>query len=254
MNQRGQNVVELTVLVAASMMALLLIFTLYSEQFGMMMHFNDYHTARASVRKLVDAANTVYYAGPGSEIQVLIEIPPSVIIEESGIHGKTVYLRMADGSDIIDVADVNINGHWQDDSRYFTNLRYDGNVVLAVERGYDLLGGTMFTVEENIGAFTRSFEIENTFDKELDFELDLTFPNSFPNKFGRFYEGHFPYKDELDFSLRPGETREVELIFLVLWGNPFENETGYIDVATTAEDYYWEERIYISIEYIPWWF
>ena len=170
MNQKGQNVVELTVLVAASMIALLLIFMIYSEQFGAVTSFNDYHTARASVRKIVDAANTVYYSGPGSEIKILVELPDSVVLEESGIDGKTVYLHMVDGSDIIDVADVNINGEWQDDSKYYMTIRYDGNVVWQIERAYEVVGGTFFVIRGGPSVFNTDFNIFNTSDKTLFFK------------------------------------------------------------------------------------
>ncbi len=247
MNQKGQNVVELTVLVAASMIALLLIFMIYSEQFGAVTSFNDYHTARASVRKIVDAANTVYYSGPGSEIKILVELPDSVVLEESGIDGKTVYLHMVDGSDIIDVADVNINGEWQDDSKYYMTIRYDGNVVWQIERAYEVVGGTFFVIRGGPSVFNTDFNIFNTSDKTLFFKLDLDFEEKGGMKV-TLLDGDTDTHQE--FTLNPGELKTIKLKINLQGFSASQLNTGLIDVNASGEDYEWMEVLYTSVEFI----
>ena len=249
MDSRGQNVIELTVLVAASMMALLIIFTIYANQFGVITSFDDYYTARASVRKIVDAANTVYYAGPGSEIRILVEIPRSAIIEESIISGRTVSMRMADGSDIIDVADVNINGEWQEDSKYYMVIRYDGNAVWQIERGFGIDGGTFFVIRGGPSTFDRNFLITNVFDKLLLFTLDLDFEEKGGMKV-TLKDGENPEHIHQEFPLQPGESQLVNLQIVLLGWAQNQLNSGLIIVNATGEDYNWTENLFTSVEFI----
>jgi hypothetical protein len=243
---KAQNVVELTILVAASMLALTAIFTIYSNQFGVLINFNDDYTARTSVRAVVDAANTLYYAGPGSEIKILVEMPSSVIYAQSSISGKTVYLKMADGSDVLDVADVNISGEWLEDERYYMLLRYDGNVVSILTQPYSVVGGTAFLITDITDINSDlNFIITNEYETQLDFSLEMFFESvdtniglSFENDSNTFY-----------FELLPNESK---VVYFELQGpNDVcnENASGYFNIITTGQDYDFNKSFFVSVEY-----
>lgn len=175
---KAQNIVELTIIVAASMIALMAVFMIYSDQFGVLFNFDDYHVARASVRKIVDAANTVYYAGAGSEIKIFVEMPSSMLFEESGISGKTVYIKMADGSDILDVADVNIEGNWRNDSKYYMVLKYDGNNVKLQYLDFELNKYSIYFSTTPGTSVSESISIRNNYSEEVIFYITNNFSHS----------------------------------------------------------------------------
>ena len=115
--KRGQTTIELLVLLAFSLIALSLIYTLYSDQAIIAQGSKDIFTARSTVQKIVDAANTAYLSGKDSELKIFIEVPDSMNLANSEITGKSVILQHGNGSDIIASADVNMVGNFRSNNR-----------------------------------------------------------------------------------------------------------------------------------------
>ncbi len=107
---RGQTTVEFVLLLFVSLVVLLVIYSVYSEQV-MTTGFNrDSHLARASVQRIVNSANTIYSSGRGSELRVELELPHTIDFENSSIDGRVVSLTLYDGREFFATADTSIVG------------------------------------------------------------------------------------------------------------------------------------------------
>jgi len=239
MIEKGQIVVELVVLVAVSMIILVVIFSIYSTQLGTLTSFDDIHQSRETVRQVSNAADSVFYNGKDSEIRILVKIPDAVILSDSNIIGKTVLLKMADGSDIIDISKVDINGNWKSEKNsYFMNLIFDGEIVQIVYKDFDVNNKSFFKLGVAPSTITHTFEVENISQQSLSFTTTSSFDHSLVTL---AIDG-----PDTSFSLDPGQTQEIDLTFTI-GGAASGNYAGKVVVLATGTETITEE-IFVSIE------
>jgi hypothetical protein len=246
---KAQNVIELTILVAVSMIALMFIFVVYSGQFGSLIHFNDYHTMRTSVNGVIDFSNSVYYSGAGSEAKIFLDVSNSIDVSKSGINGKVVYLRILRGGDILDVADVNIIGDWLEGAQYYSIINKEGNIFLKNVRGYEIIGSTMFVEASSPDDVSVEFVLKNIFDKTLNFDLNIDGGNR--GGVVVWFDVDGSNLRTQSFSLSPDEEKNIKLNWTIPSGYEYnELQTRWIEINLSGEDYSWNELVFTSLEFI----
>jgi len=153
-----------------------LIYSLYFSQTSLIQNSKDSTTTKSTVQKIVDGANTAYLSGKNSEIQVLIEIPDSVDLENSIFVGKSVILKLNNGTDIIGSADVNLVGSFKSNSgKYLLYLHYDGNVVNIGYRDFEFNKQSVFVSVTQGANSLQTFTIRNNSGSQMRFFIDNNF-------------------------------------------------------------------------------
>ncbi|MEI7961661.1 MAG: hypothetical protein WCI04_04980, partial [archaeon] len=133
--QRGQTTIELLVLISISLVALVIIYSLYSGAIDSSSVARESSTAQGTITRMVDAANTLYISGAGSKSRVFIDIPESLLMDESGVFGRAILLKLSNGTELIGTADVSFSGSFKVQNQeyatsgYYATLYFDGNVV-----------------------------------------------------------------------------------------------------------------------------
>jgi len=240
MNFRGQSTVELFMVLAISIIALGLVYSLYADQIFAASSTKETALARATVQKVVDAANMVYYSGAGSTARVFVEIPETADLTQSEIVGRSVALRLKGGGDVVATADTNISGAWKPiTGKYFFYVVYDGNVVKFDYRPFELNKESIFV--SGIQGSTRSsyFSIKNASLMDQECWVEITYPHTLVNL--------IPSPDYASFTLTPNESKRIDLNF-VLSANSSGNYAGKVDVTCELDDVNSTRTIFISAE------
>ena len=176
---RAQTTIELFMVLAVSFVALAIIYALYSTQVFAGLDLRDSSAAKGTVQRVVSAANFVYLAGPGSQMQVWVQMPDSADLWHSAIIGKTVSIRMLNGTDVLAVADMNILGRWSDTpGGYYMWLTYDGNNVIASYNPFEMNKEGIFVLMPQGKTVTDYFLIRNNTSSAQEFWIAKTFPDT----------------------------------------------------------------------------
>jgi len=238
--QRGQSTIELLMLLAVSMVALAIVYSLYSGQVISSQSSSDSFRAKSTVQKIVDAANTAYLSGKDSEMKIFIEVPDSADLDNCGFSGKSVFLRVASGTDIVRSADVDMVGNFRTNTgKYTMYLRYDGNVVRIEYRDFEFnKQGVFASVTQGEDSF-QTFTIRNNSDSAIDFFIDSNFVHSLVTL----------NIDSADtsFTLNNGEIQTVDFNFETE-ATAYGNYAGTINVIGEQDDINTTKRLYVSIE------
>ncbi len=241
MKNKGQTTIELLLVLSVSIVALTIIYSLYSEQVFSASMGRDVFTAKSAVQKIVNGANTAYFSGAGSEIKVEIEIPSTALLDDSGIVGRTIYLKLSNDSEIIGISDVNIEGSFKSlPGKYVVYLFYDGNVVQLTYRDFELnkynvsFSGTTNSQHKN------SFTIRNNSEFPIDISISKNFSHSLVT-----------LDMNIDnFNLSSNETKIIDLNFEIL-SNASGNFSGNIVVSSIIDGYQISKNLNISVEVLP---
>jgi hypothetical protein len=237
---RGQTTIELLVLLSVSLIALSLVYSLYFSQTSLIQNSQDATTAKSTVQKLVDAANTTYLSGKGSEIQVLAEIPQSVDLENSEIVGQSIIFKLKNGTDVIGTADVNLVGTLKSSpGKYLFYLRYDGDVVRLEYRDFEFNKQSIFASVIQGGDLTQSFTIRNNSESSMNFFIDNNFSHSLVTL-------NIDPAD-IHFSLNRGEIHTIDFNFETD-GSAYGNYAGLISVTGEHNDVNTTKLMYVSVE------
>ncbi|MBT4870139.1 MAG: hypothetical protein HON47_01030 [Candidatus Diapherotrites archaeon] len=239
-NSKGQTTVELLVLLAVSMLALTIIYSLYSDQLILIQGSKDSSTAKSTVQKMVDAANTAYLSGKDSELKIFIEVPDSIDLTNSQIIGKSVILQLGNGTDIIGSADVNMVGNFRTNTgKYTMYLHYDGNVVRIGYRDFEFNKQSVFVSVTQGSDSLQTFTIRNNSDSQIEFWIDSNFSHSLVTL--------NIMSDDTSFSLNNGDIRTVDFNFetdVTAYGN----YAGTINVIGQQNDVNTVKNMYVSVE------
>jgi len=238
--QRGQTTVELLMLLTVSMVALMVIYSLYSEQVLSSQISNDSFKAKATVQKIVDAANTVYLSGKDSELKIFIEIPGSADLTNSGFSGRSVSIRLSNESDIVGIADVNMIGSFKANTgKYILYLSYDGNVVNIGYRDFEFNKQSIFASITQGDNLSQTFTIRNNSSSQMRFFVDNNFSHSLVTL-------NIDASDTY-FTLNNGELQTVDFNFetdVTAYGN----YAGAISVTGEQNDINTTKLMYVSVE------
>ena len=167
MNRRAQTTIELLLILAISMLALGIVYSLYSLQIDFSNSSKESVSSKAILEKMVNTANTLYISGPGSRTKVLVDLPMDLKMEDSSIRGSTLYLRLSNGTDLFASADVNFSGDWKKldgayvTGQYFISMLFDGNVVRLFYDDYDLSNESIYVSAKNNTVSQKSFSVRN---------------------------------------------------------------------------------------------
>jgi len=238
--QRGQTTIELLMLLAVLALALAMVYSVYSDQMIASQGARDSFTAKAAVQKIVDAANTAYLSGKDSEMKIFIEVPDSADLTNSGFSGRTVFVRVANGVDLVGIADVNLAGSFRSNTgKYTMYLHYDGNVVNIEYRDFEFNKQSIFDSVTQGSDSLQSFTIRNNSDVTMEFWIDSNFSYSLVTL--------NITSDDTYFSLNSGEIRTIDFNFETET-TAYGNYAGTINVIGQKSDANTIKRLYVSAE------
>ena len=108
--RRAQASVELMVILAVSMLALLVVYSLTTTQTLQIQAQQRVQAAQTAADSIALAANDVFFQGTGAKKRIFIILPDDVNASASLISGKEVNYRIG-RTDVFSVADANIVGN-----------------------------------------------------------------------------------------------------------------------------------------------
>jgi len=237
---KGQTTVELLILLSFSMIALTVIYSLYSDQMVLSQGSKDSAIARSTVQKMVDAANTAYLSGKDSELKIYVEIPDSINLSNSQIIDRSVILQLGNGTDIIGSADINMVGNFRANTgKYNMYLRYDGNVVRIDYKDFELNKHGVFASVSQGGSSLQTFTIRNNSSSAIEFWVDSNFSHSLVTLNIDSVDTHF--------TLNSGDVQTVDFNFQTD-ATAYGNYAGTINVIGEQDDINTEKKLYVSVE------
>ncbi len=240
---RGQTTIELLILLSISMVALLIIFSLYINYLNYSFDDQDYFLAKSSVDKIVSAANLIYFSGPGSEVKIEVEFPKNINFSESGFFDSYVIIVLKNGNSFVGKTDVNIIGEFRPMSgKNILYLEYDGNTVNVKDNLFELNKKNISIFGVQGETLTSSFSIRNNSGDQINFYLDNNFSHNFVS---------LELNDEqLLFTLDPAEVKQIDLNF-VLSEYSQGNYSGFVLIKGELADVNYYERVFVSTEVLP---
>ncbi|MFA6064472.1 MAG: hypothetical protein WCW44_01500 [archaeon] len=250
MHTKGQTTIELLLLLGISMLALTIIYSIYSWQVETSNQTKDASIAKNSIQLMVNTANSLYYSGVGSKEKILIEVPSSIVVSDSNIYNNTLSLRLANGTDVTATADVNFNGSWKkvggdySTGKYYVFLFFDGNVVNLYYNDFDLSSDSIYVSAKQGSTVSKTLMVRNSFDTNLNIWVTSSF-------------NHSPYaelvllEEDTFFVLTPNETKVIDFN-LVLLNSASGNYPGTLNVIgelnTGLVDVNKEKKVIVSVE------
>ena len=236
---RGQTTIELLVLLSISMVALTIIFAIYIDQVNSSYDNQDFFLAKSSVQKIVSAVNTVYYAGPGSEIKVEFEFPRDTNFSATRFIGSDLIVQLKNGHTYIGGADVNVVGNFKPNSgKNMIYLFYDGNSVKIHYNDFEVNKQNISVSAIKGDSVSTNFTIRNNSSGKIKFYLDKNFSHN---------SVELNVNSANDFNLPPGEVKKITVDFnqlLFAQGN----YSGYILVIGEINDINFSRKINVSLE------
>ncbi|MFA6268820.1 MAG: hypothetical protein WCW13_03035 [archaeon] len=233
MNLRAQTTIEMLLILAISILALGIIYSLYGQQLDTSFRVKEYSSAKSTLDKVVNTANSLYASGAGSKAKILIDLPYSLDMSGSYIDGKMLVFRLSNGNDIFALSDVNIIGDWKkingsySTGGYYMNLLFDGNVVLLSYDDFQLSTQSIYASAKQGSVVLKNFNIRNNSSNTAYFWVSTSFSHSAasisidPN--------------DVYFSLLAGETRTVDFN-IALADYSSGNYAGLITVIGQVND------------------
>ncbi len=240
-SKRGQTTVELLLLLGVSLIALLIIYSLYGQQIQFSSSVKEITTAKSTIDRMVTAANSLSISGAGSRTTVLIELPTSLRMDDSGIYGNEIILKLRNRTDIVGSADVNFSGTWKRDGNsfvkggYYATFVFDGNAVNIIYDDFDLSTGSISIQSRQSTITQSSFTIRNNSSNIAYFTITPSFSND-PYALLSLGAG-----DE-SFSLSEREIRLVDLN-ITTNSSAYGNYSGALDIEAQLNDNYRDYNI-----------
>lgn len=143
MSSKGQGTLELLIIFAAGMLALVVVAAILPSQVAGNQALRDGQIARDTVANIASVANEVYLSGDGAQRSIWITIPENAKIANSFIGARTgetdwskkklVSINMANEGDIFSVSRAPLCGSWPAVAgRYQINITYSKTPVAHV--------------------------------------------------------------------------------------------------------------------------
>ncbi|MFA5126134.1 MAG: hypothetical protein WC462_03980 [archaeon] len=234
MHSQGQTTIELLIILAASLVALGIIYYLYSEQVYFSVEAQELATAKSTIERMVNAANSVYISGAGSKARVLINIDSSFDMDNSNIVGRSILIRLSDGTDIAGSADVNLSGSWKkfDDQYvldgYYATLVFDGNIVNIYYDDFELSNESIYVSALQGTTISKYFSVRNL---SVDTAYFLVSNNFSHNPFAELSID----PSDVYFSLTNNESRVIDFN-IILDDSSSGNYAGSIEIIGEISD------------------
>ncbi|MGI6589841.1 MAG: LamG-like jellyroll fold domain-containing protein [Candidatus Iainarchaeum sp.] len=252
MSSRGQTIVELLLLLAISLLALTIIYSIYSTQLDSSNLSRETLVAKSTVNKIVNSANSLALSGAGSTQKILIEIPSDSNMIGSKILGKTVSITLSNGNSVFGSANVDIVGEFKKSGGvfvvdgYFVKLFFDGQKVIMSYDDYELNTTSIFSSAKQGTTLSKFFTIRNNSSKEATFWISKDF------SFGEAVVLNIEANNEF-FVLEPNEVKVIDFN-LVLSDFSSGNYSGAIKIIGQmndgVSDYNVNKSVLVSVESI----
>jgi|GEM_PF-1541165 len=220
---KGQTTIELLILLVVSVVALAIIYSLYAQQLEISSANQSAFMAKTAIQKIVTSANALALSGAGAETKIQIELPDDLDFENSGFSGKTIFLRLDTGSDLVGVAEVDLEGSFREvEGKQFLYLYYDGNSVKIHYNDFEVNKKNISIAATQGTIVTESFTIRNNSVGQIDFVITPQYSHS---------DVSLQIKSEdLTFTLESKEIRSIDINF-VISSLANGNYSGYIDIV-----------------------
>jgi len=244
-SKRGQTTVELLLLLGISLTALLIVYSLYGQQIQYSSSAKEMATAKATIERMVTAANSLSISGAGSRTTVLIELPTSLRMDDSGIYGSELVLRLRNRTDIIGSADVNFSGTWKRNGNsfvkggYYAALVFDGNSVNIIYDDFELSEESISIQSKQSTISQESFTVRNTSANTAYFTITSAFSNS-PYAVLSLGDG------DGSFSLAESEMRLIDFN-ITTNDSAYGNYSGALNIEAQLNDDYRDYNISKSV-------
>jgi hypothetical protein len=138
-SSKGQASIDLIIVLAISLMALAIVYSLYAEQIQTVGISKESFSAKTAVQKIVDASNKLYIAGPGSSTVVYFEIPKNIKLADANVVGRTIAIKLSNDSFVTGTADANFHGTLRDRvGKQAVYLDYNGTNVIISYKDFEL--------------------------------------------------------------------------------------------------------------------
>ena len=235
---RGQASIDLMIVLAISLIALTIVYSLYAEQIQTIGLSKESFAAKTAVQKIVDASNKMYLAGPGSSTVVYFEIPQSIKLSEVNIVGRTIAIKLSNESFVTGTADVNFYGTIRNRiGKQAVYLDYNGTHTIISYKDFELN-------KKNI-SFT-SFPDTNTQDS-------IVVRNNHTSVATFFVQNSFSHADiafaanTSMFTLQPDQLQTITYDFNVN-SSAYGNYAGSTIIIGEIGDTNYQEKINMSAE------
>lgn len=238
---KGQTAVELLMLLAVSMIALAIIYNLYFGQIEANSLAQERTITQNTLQRMVNAANTLQFSSAGSKMRVLVEFSERVQLSDSNIIGKTLIVKLSDGSEVFASSDINFVGEWKKQGlryvtgKYYATFVFDGTKVNIYYDTFDLSNESIY-VSAKQGTFVeKTFSVRNNSSQQATFFISQSFSHS------PFASVVLGTSDDY-FTLESGESRIIDLTFS-LSESAYGNYSGQLTVIGEINDGFSDSNI-----------
>lgn len=241
MKIKGQTTIEVLVILAASLVALSIIYSLYAEQVNIGNFQREEFSARSSIQRIINASNSLVISGAGSQTTVEVDFSNQILLDETIIDGSTILIKLSNGTEIFGTADVDFVGNLRKTpGKQLINLYYDGSKVFIYYDDFELNQGSIV-----FSTIAGSKNFQNIILRNLSSE-DLNFKilNNFSHLGINFSSN--PVFDS-NFLVDDGELKQIDLNFEIS-ENISGNYSGNIVIVTNIEGQEIQRLVNISIE------
>lgn len=241
MKTKGQTTIELLIILGVSLVALAIIYSLYVEQVNEGSLQREQASARNSIQKIINAANSLVISGAGSQKIVEVEFSDNILFDETIISGNTILIKLSNGTEIFGVADVDFAGTLRKVSgKKKINLFYDGSKIFIYYDDFEINQNSI--VFSTIAGMQNSQKIilRNLSNSTIEFEIQKNFSHSSIT---------FSTNPSENFFVSNNELKEIDLVFDIS-PTAFGNYSGNIIILGEVNGESVQRVINISIEVI----
>lgn len=238
-NAKGQTTIELLIILAISLIALALIYSIYAEQIAIGNFQMEEFLAKNSVQKIVTAADKLAISGVGSFTSVEVEFSRNTKLDETEIVGNTIVLKLSNGTEVFGVSDLNFSGKIREvNGKQKINLLYDGNNVLIYYNDFEINQHSISFSTISGQEREEILIIRNLYSEDLNFYIENNFSHSLVT---------LQTNPDNNFSLAPNEIKNIILEFDID-ESAYGNYSGNIIIKGEINDNNNLKKVNISVE------
>ncbi|MFH1306287.1 MAG: hypothetical protein ABIH83_01360 [Candidatus Micrarchaeota archaeon] len=142
---KGQVSMEYTVVMAAMLIILIVLVVIFNGIYAQEALHEQYAQSNHVVSILSAGARDVWAQGPGAHQEYMLDIPVSVILENSSIANHTLSLHVRNFGDAFAVLPFNVSGSWPNQTGTFrASIHHNGTHVLIRPAGMVSISRTGF--------------------------------------------------------------------------------------------------------------
>jgi len=219
---KGQSSIELIIIFAVSLIALLSIIALANSNVSGLNVQREKDDALTSVNELAQAVKDVYSQGPGAKKLVFIKIPNGTDPIKTLISNRTININVS-GSDIFASTEVDVYGSLPTQvGGYWLWVTSAENFVRIGSTSIQLSLQSIYTQMLQSTTKTESITVTNIGESSIDFSLSKDWNNTAVT---------LSLSDSI-FSLAPNESRTIDLNFTAS-SSAIGNYVGALNIIGT---------------------